>query len=145
VLRQAVSLSIASQTGVWISGQKPVNNNPKYNFNHIDKCLRQTILENSSWRYILAASGCNYIEMNFDYVRNNLAQSIEKIACFIDVDVDPEKIPKEQVTKKQSNDINTEWAMKFLSDFNGSDELLSNKVPDFINKIKSKVKRIIHA
>ncbi len=126
VLKQAVSLSIASQTGVWISGQTPVNDNPTYDFEHIDKCLRQTILHNSSWRYTLAASGCNYIEMDFDHVRNNLVQSIDKIASFTDVKVEPSKIPKELVTKKQSKDLNTEWAMKFLSEFNKSDELLSS-------------------
>ena len=145
VLRQAVSFSIAHQTGVWISGQKPVNDNPKYSFKQINKCLRQTILDNSSWRYILAACGCNYIEMNFDYIRSNLAQSIEEIANFMDVKVNPEKIPKEQVTKKQSNEINTDWAMKFLFDFSGSDELLINNEPiskkesGVFNAIKGKV------
>jgi trehalose 2-sulfotransferase len=145
VLSQAVSLSIARQTGVWISVQKPVKNNPKYNFKHIDKCLRQIILENSAWRYILAASGCNYIEMDFDYVRNNLAKSIERISSFINVKVDPRKVPKEQVTKKQGNYINEKWAIKFLSDFNKSDELLPNKRPDFVYKIKAKLKEMIQA
>jgi len=129
VLRQAVSLSIASQTGVWIAGQKPINDNPKYDFKHIDNCLRQTILLNSSWRYILASNGCNYIEMNFDDVFNNLAQSIEKIACFINVEVDPENMPKEQVTKKQGNDMNSDWAKKFISEHQLTDELLTYKQP----------------
>lgn len=119
-LKQAVSLSIASQTGVWITGQKPMNDNPKYDFSHIDKCLRDTILNNSSWRYILAASGCNYTEINFDYVRNNLVQSIEDIANYIDIDIDKSEIPNEQVTKKQSNQINVEWATRFSSEFNKS-------------------------
>jgi trehalose 2-sulfotransferase len=144
VLSQAVSLSIARQTGVWISGQKPVKNNPQYNFKHIDQCLRQIILENSSWRYILAASGCKYTEMDFDYARDNLAQSIEKIARFTDIKVDPRTIPKEQVTKKQGSYINTKWAIKFLSDFNKSDQLLPNKRPNFIYKVKTKIKGIIH-
>ncbi len=150
VIGQAVSLSIASQTGVWISGQKPVNNNPEYNFKHIDECLRQTILENSSWRYILAACGCNYIEMDFNDVRDGLALSIKKIARFVGAEVDPEKISNEQVTKKQGTDINTKWATKFLSDSNASSELLNkrkratnNKVKGVVNKIKGKVSRVL--
>jgi LPS sulfotransferase NodH len=145
VLKQAVSLSIASQTGVWIFGQKPVNDNPEYDFSHIDKCLRDTILNNSLWRYTLAASGCNYIEMNFDYVRNNLVQSIEKIASFIDIDINRIEIPNEQVTKKQSNRRNAEWATKFSSEFDKSSELISIREPSFLTRIKRKAKRIILA
>ena len=143
VLKQAVSLSIASQTGVWISGQKPVNNNPRYDFSHINKCLRETILHHSSWRYSLAASGCNYILMDFDQVRQNLLESINTIASFIDIEIHPSEIPSEQVTKKQSNHRNTYWAKKFISDFNKSHELLSNVEPSFLKKIKSKVNRLL--
>jgi len=126
VLKQAVSLSIARQTGVWISGQIPTNDNPKYDFTQIKNCLRETILHNSSWRYILAASGSNYIEMDFDHVRNNIIQSIEKIANFISIDIETASISKDKATKKQSSDLNKEWKKRFLSEFNQSDELLSN-------------------
>jgi LPS sulfotransferase NodH len=145
VLNQAVSLSIASKTGVWISGQKAMNDNPTYDYEHIDKCLRQTILDNSSWRYILAASGCNYIEMDFDEVCNDLVQSIERIAQFTDIEVDPETIPEEQVTKKQSKDLNKEWAIKYTTDFNKSEELLRNKGPGAFQKFKRNIKRVIRA
>jgi len=136
VLKQAVSLSIAAQTGVWISGQKPVKDNPEYNFSHINKCLRDTILNNSLWRYTLAASGCNYIEMNFDYVRYNLAQSIENIANFIDIDIDKSEIPTDQVTKKQSSKRNAEWAMRFSSEFNKSNQSMDIGELNFIKKFK---------
>lgn len=136
VLRQAVSLSIASQTGVWMSGQKAVNDNPVYDGKHIDHCLRQTILENASWRYVLAGSGRNYMEIDFDSVRKQLSQSIEKIARFVNVAVDPADIPTQQVTKRQSVDINAEWAEKFCAEFNGSDELMRNLGPNVIDKIK---------
>jgi LPS sulfotransferase NodH len=88
VLRQAVSLSIARQTGVWISGQKPIDDNPTYDFKDIDKCLRETIINNSSWRYKLAASGCNYIEMTFEKICEDLSLSIKNIADFMDIDID---------------------------------------------------------
>ena len=136
VLRQAVSLSIASQTGEWISGQQRVNDNPEYDFAHIDKCLRQTILNNASWRYTLASSGCNYIEMDFDHIRHNLVKSIENLSSFLDIAIDSSQMPKEQVTKKQSNDRNKEWANRFVSDFNKADELLSNTGPGLIERIK---------
>lgn len=145
LLKQAVSWSIASQTGVWISGQQPVNNNPEYDFNHIDQRLRQAILDNSSWRYTLAANGCNYTELDFDNVRINLVQSIRDIAKFLDINVDSTKIPKEQITKKQSKDINLEWEMRYLSDFNKNDELFTNSESSVFDKVRRKIKRIVKA
>jgi len=144
VLKQAVSLSIANQTGVYISGQKPVNDDPKYIFSHIDQRLRQTILNNSSWRFKLAASGCKYIELDFEDVLHNLARSIEGIAGFMDIDIDRTEIPNEQVTAKQGDDRNSEWAARFTSDFNRSDELLSNEGPTLVKRILRRIGRMIH-
>lgn len=143
VLKQAVSLSIADQTGVWIAGQKPTNENPQYNYHEIDHWLKETILNNSSWRYMLAANGCNYIEMNFDQVKSNLVQSLERIADFVGVDVTSKDIPQEQVTKKQSNDLNKEWTQRFIAESNGRNELLQNVTPSFIGRVKSKVRRVV--
>lgn len=138
VLEQAVSLSIAEQTGVWISGQEPINNRPSYNFRHIKRCLRRTILDDSSWRYILGAAGCKYIQIEFDHVRTDLAQSIEKIAAFMNVELDPGEIPSEQVISKQGNSLNVEWADRFVTEFNPNSELLS------LLKLKNRIKRLIY-
>ncbi|WP_052750190.1 Stf0 family sulfotransferase [Arsukibacterium sp. MJ3] len=143
VLKQAVSLSIASQTGVWISGQKSVNENPVYSFKHIYSCLRETILDNSSWRYSLAASKSNYLEFNFDDVRNNIVQSIEKIANFTGVDINTSDIPSLPVTKKQSNSINKEWLVRYVSDFNKSAELIDIKMFARKSFVKQSVNRLL--
>lgn len=145
VLLQAISLSIASQTGQWISGQKTNNIVPKYNFNHIDESLQSIILDNSSWRYTLAANGCNYIEMDFDKIRNNLADSLKSIASFVNCEIDKSKIPNEQVTKKQSNQINFEWEAQFISDINKNKELLCGLKPSFFAKIRRKINQIMSA
>ena len=146
VLRQAVSLSIAKQTGVCISGQKPTNlNPPKYEFAQIDQCLGETILNNASWRYALAAGGCNYIEIDHDDVLDNLEKSVEIIASFSGVVVDASEMPGEQVTKAQSNQKNAEWATRFISEFNKSNELLRNSKSSLAMRIKQKIKRIMHA
>jgi LPS sulfotransferase NodH len=143
VLRQAVSLSIAKQTGVWISGQEPINDNPEYNFADIENCLRQTILDNASWRFTLAASGSNYIEMDFDQARQNLSDSVQKIADFIDIKIARDKIPTEQVTKKQSNNRNREWAERFIFEFKKSEELLQPETPGLMKRLKGKVSRVL--
>jgi len=124
VLGQAISLSIAGQAGVWIPGQKPVNDNPVYSFEHIDGCLRGGILNTASWRYVLSASGSNFIELNFDYVRRNLPNAIKSIANFMDVEIDPKDIPEQQVISKQSNNRNEDWRKRFISEFSKGTELI---------------------
>ena len=78
------------------------------------------------------------MEMNFDHVRNNLADAIQTIANFTDIDLEPKKIPEKQVTQKQSNNINAEWEKMFLSQCNNK-ELLESCHPGFINQIKRKL------
>lgn len=127
VLKQAVSLAIARQTGVWIAGQEPKNSNPpEYRFEQIEKCLREVILDNASWRYTLAANGCNYIEMDFDSVRKNLGASVHTIADFMGVQLDENLAQEEHVTARQGNRLNDEWVAQFVRDFeNSSNELVS--------------------
>jgi LPS sulfotransferase NodH len=142
VLKQAISMSIAKQTGVWISGQTAKNTNPQYNFKHINSCLKQIIIDNSTWRYLLSASGCDYIEMNFNSVQNDLAKAIVDIANFVNIDINIDDIPKKQITKKQSNNINAEWAIKFISDFDTTNKLISEPELSYFERLKNRVKKI---
>lgn len=138
VLKQAVSLSIAEQTGVWISGQKPTNNNPQYSFSNIDRALRNILLDSTSWKYTLEANGCNYIEMDFEHVRSNIPSSVKEIAEFMKIEINIDQIPKEQITKKQSNAINSEWEQKFLADYEEV-ELIKEKV-----SLSSRLKKFVY-
>lgn len=118
-LRQAISYSIASQTGVWIDGQEAVKSDPAYDFDDIDRKLRAIIKDNASWRYILAANGCHYMEMDYSVARTDIAAAIGRIAAFMRLEVSPGRIPPQPVTKAQSNKINEEWTKRFLADHNG--------------------------
>lgn len=119
VLRQAVSHSIAAQTGAWIHGQVPVHDEPRYDYRHIDRRLREAIEDTASWRYVLAASGSNFIEMDFDAAKQNIAQAVMRIAEFMAVQVDPQRVPAQPVTERQSTGINAEWERRFLADYDG--------------------------
>ncbi|SNY51652.1 LPS sulfotransferase NodH [Arsukibacterium tuosuense] len=141
VLKQAVSLAIANQTGVWIAGQRPVNEHPVYDAAQINYCLRQTILNNASWRYTLAASGVDYVEMDFGEIKQNLASSISRIAEFVGTEVST--LPTKQATEKQSNDLNIEWTRRFLEDFDLSEELLYSKKEAILPKVTRKLQRIL--
>lgn len=141
VLKQAVSLSIASQTGVYIAGQKPINTNPQYDFEQIQKYLKETIENNSMWRYTLAANGCNYIEMNFDEILSDLPKAISKIADFSNIDVSKVDLPKAPVTKKQGGDLNLKWKKIFIDDYKKSKNKINtaDKKLNFLRKIKDMV------
>jgi len=145
VLSQAVSLSIAKQTGVWISGQEPISNNPTYSYQAIDRYLRQTLRDNASWRYLLSANGCNFIEMDFDSVREDLPGAVSRIARFTGIDVGTLKIPDQQATRKQSNNLNLEWKNRFIAEFSGA-ELFSDRTGELYKtgrKIKRKLGRLV--
>lgn len=116
VLKQAVSLSIAAQTGIWITGQKAKSDNPKYDYLGIKNCLKNTILEQASWRYTLAASGSNFLEMNFDEIKSDIPAAVSQVASFMDVGLISEKMPLKPVTQQQSNELNAEWLTRFLQD-----------------------------
>lgn len=140
-LKQAISLSIARQSGVWIQGQTAKSNKITYDFEDIRYCLKRTILQNASWKYQLASHNCNYIEIDFDIVKKDLPSAIKLISNFIQLEVSDDMIPIMPPTVKQSGIINKEWMERFIfeSSNQGVDELLD---VDYMLAKKSKLKKI---
>ena len=114
LLKQAISLSIARQTGVWISGQEAKSSDVKYDEKDIAFCLKRTILHNASWKYLLSTHNVKYMELTFEKARDNLPQAVDRIAEFMGLDVPVEQFNIEPATKKQSTAINNEWRERFL-------------------------------
>ena len=139
VLKQAVSLAIASQTGVWIADQEAKYNNPTYDYLAIKAFLKNTIIEQASWRYSLAASGAHFLEMNFDDIKSDILGAVSQIASFMGVTVAREKMPTMPVTQQQSNELNTEWLTRFLLE-HPDDRLLSI---NYSLSLKSWIKNIL--
>ncbi|AXR05540.1 Stf0 family sulfotransferase [Salinimonas sediminis] len=123
VMSQAVSLAMAKQTGSWIADQSK-GRQPVYHAEDIDNGLRRILFENSSWKYTLSASGARYMDLNFDDVKANTANTVLRIADFMQQDIDSARIPRAPVTRKQSNELNQQWTARFIEQFNGNDELL---------------------
>lgn len=144
VLQQAVSFSIAIQSGVWISGQKPINVNLKYDPKQIRNCLQNILISNSSWRYVLAGSGASYKEVVFEDLVDNIAMSVHEIAEFMGVKISPVRIPKEQATKRQSANVNKEWAIRFAESFDLDDELSVANRSKCLSIVKRKILKLFH-
>jgi LPS sulfotransferase NodH len=91
----------------------------------VDGCLRETLLQDASWRYAPAASGCKYIEVEFDAVRRDIGIVIKTIADFMDVEIDAECFPTKQRTRSQASDVNDEWARRYIAEHMKNLALLS--------------------
>lgn len=143
VLKQAVSMSIASQTGQWIAEQEATAEGTDYDGDQIDTFLRQIILDTASWRYTLAASGANYMELDFNSVRHDLSGTIQTLAEFIGIDIHVDDIPTQQVTSKQGNQQNSEWANRFSEGFDPSQELVRSGSEALYGKVKRGLNRLL--
>jgi LPS sulfotransferase NodH len=141
VLKQAISLSIAAQTGVWITGQKPTSDDPKYDYPAIKHFLKSTILDQASWRYTLAANGANFIEMNFDAIKSDIPASVAQVGAFMNIAVPLDKIPLAPVTKPQSNELNAQWLQRFLQDYEDGPLVKPDRYALFKEWIKKALKK----
>ncbi len=116
-LSQAISFALASQTGIWIDGQEGDASMARYDRALIDKCLRRVLKENAAWRYLLAANGCRHIEMDFDSVKEDIAEAIKRIANFSNIEMSDDVVPAAPVTRRQGGSINREWARRYLEEY----------------------------
>jgi LPS sulfotransferase NodH len=131
IVKQAVSWSIASQTGVWIQGQEPIARVPRYDFEDIDWRLRRTLVYSAQWRYTLAANGCRYLEFVFEDMVDDIGSVVAKIANFMNVSLDEPRIPHRATTKKQATTINVEWEKRFLQEHDDRG-LLTGRMADIV-------------
>jgi LPS sulfotransferase NodH len=147
VLKQAISWSIAAQTGVWIDGQREISTTPQYDYNDINWRLRRTILYNASWRYLLVANACQYLDISFEEAVENTGDSVRRIAQFMNLDLDVGVIPDQPVTKKQGSSLNNDWERRFLLDYEEG-ELLKGRISKFAprndNRLKGLLLRAAH-
>lgn len=102
LLRQAISLSRARQTDVWIDGMAGNGRRAVYDRAGIEEGLRQLALYNAEWRLDLAERKIPFMAVEFDRVRKEPGGVIREIAAFADIDLDPARIPEKLATKAQS-------------------------------------------
>ncbi|GAB3371817.1 hypothetical protein GCM10027567_06670 [Spongiibacter taiwanensis] len=116
LLKQAISLSIARQTGQWIASQKKLSETLNYDFEEILQNLKSINSENSNWKYLLETRSQKYIEIEYSDLISNIQCNLNKIYRFTGQAEPTNKIHKATTTKVQSDEINNEWYEKFLLD-----------------------------
>jgi LPS sulfotransferase NodH len=116
VLRQAISFSIARQTGVWISEQEPVSETARYDAQIIDDCLRDIATQNARWTTALRSSGLPMITVEYDAVCRDLPGTIRQIAALLEVEVPDAALPQVAPTRPQAITGRTEdWIAQFAN------------------------------
>lgn len=119
VLGQAISMVIARQTGQWISDQTANNISPVYSFDEINYELKNILIDNASWEHYFNTNGIVPCEIIFEDLLRDTELEIRKIAKYLNININFSKAKDDAFkgkTAKQSNDINSLWKDRFLSD-----------------------------
>ncbi len=114
VLRQAISFSIAMQTGVWINEQEPMSNKVRYDESMIDACLRDIATQNSRWTTAIREALLPNISVEYENVCRDLPGTLRKIAALLDIDLPDDALPAAAQTQTQSvSERADDWIIRF--------------------------------
>jgi len=120
LVHQAVSYARALQTGVWISGQRPVSTEANYDYRLIDRCLRELIRDNARWHYALESYGYRYLELYFEDVKSDITKALADIAHFLNVNLRHSEVGPYQRTSAQGDELNHQWAIRYVEESKAS-------------------------
>lgn len=117
LLRQAISASVARQTGVWISGMQGNGRTPFYSRAAIRDELERTALHNARWASALAERGIAPLTVEFDEVVRDTQGTLQSLARYAGIDLAGVALPETPVTRKQGSGRTEEWLARYAGDF----------------------------
>ena len=120
LVKQAVSYAIAEQTGVWIDGQRGNGRSPTYNFDLIARCLNNIVVENAAWRYFLNATGRRFVELEFESMKENLADAVNSVFKLLGESPVNARGNLEPQTRPQTHSMTEDWVSRFVSQYGHS-------------------------
>lgn len=113
-VKQAVSLTLARQSGLWF-GESPSDDQVEYDARAIDKALSDAIRQTADWRFELLRSGLPLLEIDFEDVPKDVPGVTRRIADFMGVDIPDAALPQEPSTRQQSSTLNATWREQYMS------------------------------
>jgi LPS sulfotransferase NodH len=126
LVAQAVSRTIASQTGVWISGQARTGE-AVYDRSAIARNLRLIAWQDSHWPLAFSIAGVPWIEVEYELLVENAAKEIRRIADHAGVELSSADIPEAAPLTPQGMGLTQAWADRFRKDNPAANE----KIVDF--------------
>ncbi len=114
LLKQAISMSVAQQTGVWLSGQESNGIEPRYDRQRIETCLVALARANARWDVYCAQSGISPLRVEYERLASDTSAEIDRIAQFLGIsEYQPVAAPP---TKSQASGRNSEWVERFANE-----------------------------
>jgi LPS sulfotransferase NodH len=112
LLQQAVSMSLAHQTGQCIVGQEANEVQLIFKAAEIDAAARLILKHNALWEYTLLSNGIQPLRIAFEDFLAAPENTVRSIAAHLGVQVT--RVAKAPVTKAQTTDVNREWCAMYL-------------------------------
>jgi len=114
ILGQAVSLAKAKMTGKFISFQEP-ESDYTYDYEMIKKALVSIVINNARIKYFIAKTGLDCCEVTYEELVNAPARVINKIAKYLDVDLESSlDLSYKSLPKKQGDERNMQFKERFI-------------------------------
>jgi LPS sulfotransferase NodH len=136
ILAQAISLSVARQTGIWISGQDGTGREPRYDVPGITAALQELAIMNARWTADLKTAGVNPLMIDFDTVRYDTPAVLQCIADFASIDMEKVALPETPPTKRQSGSPTAGWAERYARD-------ITHARPRILRRLRRKIRSIL--
>jgi len=135
VLRQAISYSIAEQTGVWISGQEQEAETSAYQPKRINRCLNSVATQNANWVTAFRKNNIAPLNIFYEDMEADLQATVDKVARFAGVIDESDSLPTAPRTTRQSSaQRSDEWVARYQRDSQASSVT--------IRRIRNKIKKI---
>ena len=112
LIAQAVSLTIAMQTGAWTSFHKPLRE-PIYDYQAIADCADAIQHMESEWEKFIAQTSTPHLTLFYEDTLANEASTINSVLEWFGLPAASASLSSE--VQKQSNLINTAWEKRFLT------------------------------
>ncbi len=114
VLSQAISWSLAAQTGQWFSGT-PGRAEPLYSRSELQDLIAEIARQNREWDGFLQGLGAQPLDLEYDRdVRRDVGVAVSMVATHLGVEC-PGRIEPPDFAK-QAGPINLAWRKRFLAE-----------------------------
>lgn len=136
LVAQAVSRTIAQQTGVWISGQKS-RREPTYDRKAITRNLQIVSWQDSRWPLALSIAGTPWVEVDYEALVECPAREIRRVGEFMGIGPAEIDIPADAPLAPQGKGLSQEWAEHFRSENPRVNEAIVDAGPEPRQQLKS--------
>ncbi|MFZ1387091.1 MAG: Stf0 family sulfotransferase [Thiolinea sp.] len=120
VLRQSISLYLASQTQVWLlakdknkEGVTRKTATPAYNRRKIHRAMRSITLNYERWQQCLANSKTSYLKVSYEELTTNYELTMKRILDYLDLPIPTAHSFETMPTLKQADELTEHFVRRY--------------------------------